>query len=134
LRVKLAADQKARDWDLLDFVDMMLAIGKRISENSAISWHALDLDAGTVEIRGTVVRIKGQGVTSHVFRKTVATLLDEAGVSARKIADQLGRSQVSVTQDFYMGRKIASDKAARVLEIIGRPHQADVMMPVDDGM
>jgi hypothetical protein len=32
LRVKLAADQKARDWDLLDFVDMMLATGKRIGE------------------------------------------------------------------------------------------------------
>ncbi|MDQ3763384.1 MAG: hypothetical protein M3460_17680 [Actinomycetota bacterium] len=31
-------------------------------------------------------------VTSHVFRKTAATLLDEAGVSARKIADQLGHS------------------------------------------
>ncbi|MGH3795180.1 MAG: site-specific integrase [Pseudonocardiaceae bacterium] len=191
VRVKLAADQKARDWDLLDFVDMMLATGKRIGENSAITWDALDLTAGTVEIRGTVVRIKGQGlriklkpkskaghrtlrlpswavdmlcrrrteaepnewdvvftsptgllrdpsntqadlrdvfgrigypwVTSHVFRKTAATLLDEAGVSARKIADQLGHSQVSLTQDFYMGRKMASEDAARVLEIIGRP-------------
>jgi integrase len=62
LRVKLAADQKARDWDLLDFIDMMLATGKRIGENSAITWDALDLEAGTVEIRGTVVRIKGLGL------------------------------------------------------------------------
>lgn len=45
-RVKLAADQKARDWDLLDFVDMMLATGKRIGKNSAINWDALDLDEG----------------------------------------------------------------------------------------
>lgn len=194
LRIKLAADQKARDWDLLDFVDMMLATGKRIGENSAITWEAVDLDAGTVEIRGTVIRVKGEGlrikwrpkskagyrklrlpswavemlrrreveavpnewgvvftsptgllrdpsntqadlrdvfgrlgypwVTSHVFRKTAATLLDEAGVTARKIADQLGQSQVSVTQDFYLGRKIASEDAARVLEIIGRPDAA----------
>lgn len=139
---------------------MMLATGKRIGENSAITWDALDLKAGTVEIRGTAVRIKGRGlwikpkpkskagyrklrlpswavdmlrrrqadavpnqwgvvftsptgllrdpsntqadlrdvftcigypwVTSYVFRKTAATLLDEAGVTARKIADQLG--------------------------------------------
>jgi integrase len=194
MRIKLAADQKARDWDLLDFVDMMLASGKRIGENSAITWDALDLDAGTVEIRGTVIRVKGQGlriklkpksragyrklrlpswavamlrrrkeqaepnewsvvftspmgllrdpsntqadlrdvfqrigypwVTSHVFRKTAATLLDDAGVTARKIADQLGQAQVSVTQDYYLGRKIASEDAARVLEIIGRPDAA----------
>jgi integrase len=29
-------------------------------------------------------------VTLHVFRKTAATLLDEAGITARKFADQLG--------------------------------------------
>lgn len=197
LRVKLAADRKAQDWDLLDFVDMMLATGKRIGETCAITWDALDLSAGTVEIRGTVVRVKGQGlwikpkpksragyrklrlpswtvemlrcrkphsvpnkwgvvftsptgllrdpsntqadlrdvlqrigypwVTSHVFRKTAATLLDDAGVSARKIADQLGQAQVSVTQDYYLGRKIASEDAARVLEIIGRQDIAHVL-------
>jgi integrase len=70
-------------------------------------------------------------VTSHVFRKTAATLLDEAGVSARKIADQLGHSQVSLTQDSYMGRKIASEDAARVLEIIGRPDAAALIMSAD---
>lgn len=31
-------------------------------------------------------------VTSHIFRKTVATRLDEAGLSARQIADQLGHA------------------------------------------
>jgi integrase len=201
LRVKLVADQKARDWDLLDFIDVMLATGERIGENSAITWDAVYLDAEIVEIRGTVVRIKGRGlriklkpksragyrklrlpswavemlrrrqaevtpnewgvvftsptgmlrdpsntqadlrdvfarldypwVTSHVFRKTAATLLDEAGVSARKIADQLGHAQVSLTQDFYMGRKIASEDAARVLEIIGRPDRAALIVGVD---
>lgn len=202
LRAKLAADLKAKDWDLRDFVDMMLATGKRIGENSAITWDSLDLEAGTVEIRGTVIRVKGEGlriklkpkskagyrklrlpswavemlrrrqheampnewgvvftsptgllrdpsntqadlrevfgrlgypwVTSHVFRKTAATLLDEAGLTARKIADQLGQSQVSVTQDFYMGRKIASEDAARILEIIGRP-DAEAAVTTSDG-
>ena len=33
-------------------------------------------------------------------------------MTARKIADQLGQSQVSVTQDYYLGRKIASEDAS----------------------
>ncbi len=66
-------------------------------------------------------------MTSHVFRKTAATLLDDAGVTACKIADQLGQAQVSVTQDYYLGRKIASEDAARVLEIIDRPDIASVL-------
>lgn len=43
-------------------------------------------------------------VTSHTFRRSVATWLDEAGVSARVIADQLGHKQISMTQDKYLGR------------------------------
>jgi hypothetical protein len=58
--------------------------------------------------------------------------VDEAGVRARKIADRLGHSQVSVMQDFRMGRKIASEDAARVLAIIGRPLQPEPTKPVDD--
>jgi len=44
-------------------------------------------------------------VTSHVFRKTVATLMDEAGMTAREIADQLGHARPSLTQDVYMERE-----------------------------
>ena len=39
------------------------------------------------------------------FRKTVATLLDEAGLTARQIADILGHARPSMTQDVYMGRQ-----------------------------
>jgi integrase len=39
LRVKLATDQKTRDWDLLDFIDMVLATGERIGETCAITWR-----------------------------------------------------------------------------------------------
>ncbi len=49
--------------------------------------------------------------------------------TAAKHGNQLGHAQVSLTQDFYMGRKIASDDAARVLEIIGRPDAAAVILP-----
>ncbi len=44
-------------------------------------------------------------MTSHVFRKTAATILDEAGLSARLVADQLGHARPSMTQDIYFGRK-----------------------------
>jgi integrase len=55
-------------------------------------------------------------VTSHVFRKTAATILDEAGLSARLIADQLGHARPSMTQDVYLGRRSVSGKAAEALE------------------
>lgn len=57
--------------------------------------------------------------TSHVFRKTVATLMDSAGLSARAAADQLGHADVSTTQDVYMGRKVATVQAAAALEQVG---------------
>lgn len=60
-------------------------------------------------------------VTSHVFRKTAANVLDEAVLSARLIADQLGHARPSMTQDVYLGRKIASRETAIVLEgILGK--------------
>ncbi|GAA1221105.1 tyrosine-type recombinase/integrase [Prauserella alba] len=55
-------------------------------------------------------------VTSHVFRKTAATILDDAGLSARMIADQLGHAQPSMTQDVYLGRKLVNPEAAAALE------------------
>ncbi|PKW26675.1 site-specific integrase [Phycicoccus duodecadis] len=55
-------------------------------------------------------------VTPHTFRKTVATLLDSKGASARMIADQLGHSRVSMTQDVYMGRRAVSAELAEALE------------------
>ena len=55
-------------------------------------------------------------VSSHTFRKTVATRLDDAGLSARQIADHLGHAQPSMTQDVYMGRRVATADAAKVLD------------------
>ena len=55
-------------------------------------------------------------ITSHSFRKTTATILDDAGRSAREIADQLGHARPSMTQDVYMGRRSRNPGAARALE------------------
>jgi integrase len=56
-------------------------------------------------------------VTPHTYRRTVATLLDGGGASARLIADQLGHSRVSMTQDYYMGRKSVGRQVADVLDL-----------------
>ncbi len=54
-------------------------------------------------------------VTSHVFRKTAATILDDEALSPRQVADQLGHSKPSMTQDMYMGRGTANPTAAAAL-------------------
>ena len=43
-------------------------------------------------------------------------MLDEAGLSARVIADQLGHVRPSMTQDVYMGRKVVDARVAEALE------------------
>ncbi|RZU33394.1 site-specific recombinase XerC [Blastococcus saxobsidens] len=184
LMAMVTYDDGAVSRDLPDFIAFMLATGVRIGEAAAMTWDAVDLDAGTVEVRSTVVRVKGQGliakstktdagaralvlpswcvemlrgrgtdgagpvfsavrggwrdpsntqsdlraaftnagfdwVTSHVLRKTVATVMDHAGLSSRAAADQLGHANPSMTADVYMGRKVASTGAAIALEALG---------------
>ena len=57
-------------------------------------------------------------VVPHTYRKTVATLLDAGGLSARTIADQLGHSRISMTQDVYMGRRAVDQAAASALDTL----------------
>ena len=185
----LAGDRGAQIEDLHDLVMFMVATGLRIGEALGVVWSAVDLDQGTVAVRGTVLRVKGdglilkpspksaagervlklptwavrmlarrahtsasastspvfasrhrgwfrdpantrrslrqafatagmQGLTSHSFRKTVATLMDEAGLSARQAADQLGHAKPSRTADVYYGRRVRATGAAEVLEAL----------------
>lgn len=55
-------------------------------------------------------------ITSHTFRKTAATILDEAALSARLVADQLWHGRPSMIQDVYMGRRAVYSQAALALE------------------
>jgi integrase len=52
-------------------------------------------------VRRELREARGDGdfawITSHTFRKTAATILDEATLSARLVADQLGHSRPSMT-------------------------------------
>jgi integrase len=68
------------------------------------------------DLRRMLDRLGFPWVTSHVFRKTVATRLDEAGLSAKTVADVLGHARPSMTLDVYMGRNVVSADAARILD------------------
>jgi integrase len=59
-------------------------------------------------------------ITSHNFRKTTATVLDDGDFTAREIADQLGHSRPSMTQDVYMGRKVRNPRAVGSIEAVLR--------------
>jgi integrase len=77
-----------------------------------------DRDNAIGDLRNALNAAGFEWVTSHTFRRTVATLIDQSGLSARAATDQLGHSHPSLTQDIYYGRRIASTGAAEALEIL----------------
>jgi integrase len=167
----LSYSDQAIERDLPGLVAFILATGLRIGEVAALTWDCVDLDAAVVEVRGTVLRLSGQGLvikpspksaagarilelpdacvqllrrrhsappggtgspvfparsgglrdpsntnadlkqafafageaglTSHSLRRTAASLMDDAGLTARAAVDQLGHARPSITQDFY---------------------------------
>jgi len=72
LRALMTYDDKAVKRDLPDFVSFMLASGLRLGEALAVTWTAVDLDVGTIEVRGTVVRLTGQGLVLMPTTKSAA--------------------------------------------------------------
>lgn len=75
-----------------------------------------DPDAFNPQWRRVRVVFDLDWVTGHTFRRTVATLLDDAKVSARVAADQLGHAKPSMTQDKYMSRGTVHHEVAAVLD------------------
>ncbi|WP_374193821.1 tyrosine recombinase XerC [Glaciihabitans sp. dw_435] len=99
--------------ELLD----VLRVRPRISEMVFPSMLGKLRDTSNTEAdwRANRDRLGYPGLTSHAFRKTVATALDVAGLSARAIAEYLGHKQPSMTQDVYMSRTTGSSVAASTL-------------------
>jgi integrase len=74
------------------------------------------------DLRAALDRAGYPWVTSHTFRKTVASRLDDAGFSIRHIADQLGHARLSTTLDRYLGRRAVTtaDHAAALSDLAAR--------------
>ena len=62
-------------------------------------------------------------VTSHVFRKTVGTVLDEAGLPTTAIADQLGNTR-AVAERHYRKRRVTNRENVAALEAMLDPAEA----------
>jgi integrase len=56
------------------------------------------------------------GSTTHSFRKSVATLIDDEGLAARLGADHLGHTRISMTQDKYTARGRVHNAVADMLD------------------
>jgi integrase len=76
----------------------------RDPNNFGKQWRTVREDLGVPE------------VTTHSVRKTVATLIDGGGLSARIGADHLGHTNVSMTQDKYMARGRSHIEVADLLD------------------
>ncbi|NYI66067.1 tyrosine-type recombinase/integrase [Spelaeicoccus albus] len=55
-------------------------------------------------------------LSTHTFRKTAATMLDRAGMSATEIAAFLGHKNPSMTQDVYMNTLKGDTRAGAVMQ------------------
>ena len=60
----LDANEFARRHDLPELARFMLATGLRLGETLGVTWADVDLVAGTLAVRRTIVRVKGQGLVA----------------------------------------------------------------------
>jgi integrase len=116
----------------------MLATGARIGEALAVVWASSRFLTGArleqplfpdllggfrdpANVRRELREARGEEslawVTSHSFRNTTATILDEAALAARLVADQLGHVRPSMTQEVDLGRRAVDAQAAQALEV-----------------
>ncbi|MGL4338960.1 MAG: site-specific integrase [Rhodoglobus sp.] len=56
-------------------------------------------------------------VRCHTYRATVAAILDESGATAYEVAQQLGHSRASMTQNVYMTHRASNSGNAAALDI-----------------
>jgi integrase len=76
----------------------------RDPDNFRARWREVRADLGVPD------------VTSHSFRKSVATLIDDEGLSARIAAGHLGHARVSETMDTYVARGRSHKVVAELLD------------------
>jgi integrase len=167
-------DDRLREIDMVELIELMAGTGLRIHEACALRWDDVELETGVISVRkskttagvrriqvpaavtGMLVgrRVSGEqnysGVvfptvlgkerdtraahrewadararlnlpdryTFHSFRKTVATALDQAGLTPRDIAEYLGHTNPALTQTVYMSKTVGGNRAANALDSI----------------
>ena len=72
LRAALSYDNRATARDLPDLVSFLVATGLRIGEACGLTWNAVDLQAGTIEVRAAAVRSAARAWWSSRPRRTLA--------------------------------------------------------------
>src|SRR4051794_16857044 len=74
--VLLDANEFAQRHDLPELARFMLATGLRLGEALGVTWSDVDLAAGTIAVRRTIVRVAGQGLVA----KRVKSRASERGL------------------------------------------------------
>jgi integrase len=74
-----------------------------------------DPDNTRARFRMTVAKTPYKGLHPHDFRHYVAGVLDDAGLTAREIADYLGHERISTTQEDYMERGVVGEDVGPAL-------------------
>ncbi|SES06738.1 site-specific integrase [Lentzea albida] len=72
LRAYLLGNERARNLDLVDLVDMHAAVGPRLGEFLALDWTRVREDEGVILLEGTVIRLTGVGLFVQPHTKSVA--------------------------------------------------------------
>jgi hypothetical protein len=114
------------------FLPFMTHGGMPVSPRDTTAHKQSPIPVGTTEPAGPAPRWARPtstadyiGTTPDVLAKwryldkgpsyTVATWLDDDGVSGRQVANQLGHAKPSMTLDRYMSRRAVTERAALVL-------------------
>jgi integrase len=105
------------DWAAPMFTRRKLAAGPDNPLFASLEGGWLDPSNTGNRLREALDQLGFVWVISHVGRKTVATLLDEAGLNVGEIADQLGNSRAA-TERHYIRRRSRNTKAATALDSI----------------
>ncbi|GEP36181.1 hypothetical protein NSZ01_39490 [Nocardioides szechwanensis] len=112
--IRPGAIQSLPDW-LLDRVQRR-AVDGRIGFVFASPAHLdgsqkWDQSNSSAAVRGVLDGVGVGWAIPHTFRRTVATLLHEAGAPLVRIADQLGHADPAMTARVYLGRDFSGDKS-----------------------
>jgi integrase len=73
LPAALTYDDRALARDVPDLVSFLMATGLRISEACGLTWDAVDVQAGTIEVRAAAVRVRGQGLLVKTTKTDAGT-------------------------------------------------------------